>query len=129
MNISEAAEMSNLPVKTVRYYADIGLIEPHRAANGYRQYDEQMVEKLKFVASARRFDFSIEECRSLLDLYENDERAAGDVKYIASQHLKVIDQKLKDLKALRGTLAHLVKACAGGDRPDCPILQGLAGNH
>lgn len=129
MNISQAAKLADLPVKTVRYYADIGLVEPVRAANGYRQYTEKMIEKLKFVASARRFDFSVEECRSLLDLYENEGRAASDVRQIASAHLEVIDAKLKELKTLRHTLAHLVEACAGDDRPDCPILRGLAGSN
>ncbi|MGB0921546.1 MAG: MerR family DNA-binding protein [Alphaproteobacteria bacterium] len=126
MNISEAAAASSLPVKTVRYYADIGLVAPKRAGNGYRIYDDAMVEKLRFVGRARQFDFSVDECRELLALYEDRQRPSAAVKGIASTHLAAIDQRLTALQGLRDTLATLVDGCAGDDRPDCPILEGLA---
>lgn len=125
MNISDAAKAATLPVKTVRYYADIGLIEPRRAENGYRIYDEPMVEKLRFVGRARQFDFSVDECRELLALYEDRSRPSAAVKAIASTHLEAIDERLVALQALRGTLANLIECCAGDERPDCPILEGL----
>lgn len=126
MNISDAAKAAELPVKTVRYYADIGLIAPLRAENGYRIYDDIMVQKLRFVGRARQFDFSVEECRDLLALYEDRSRPSAAVKAIASTHLEAIDERLAALNDLRGTLATLVEGCAGDERPDCPILEGLA---
>ncbi len=126
MNISEAATGAALPVKTVRYYADIGLITPNRADNGYRIYDEAMVEKLRFVGRARQFDFSVDECRELLALYEDRSRPSAAVKAIASTHLEAIDERLAALQDLRETLSTLVDCCAGDERPDCPILEGLA---
>ncbi|MEL6436729.1 MAG: Cu(I)-responsive transcriptional regulator [Pseudomonadota bacterium] len=126
MNISQAAEACGLPVKTVRYYADIGLVQaPQRAANGYRQYDDDSVRKLVFVRRTREFGFSVEECRELLGLYEDRSRASADVKAIAQQRLADIERKQAELASLHDTLSHLVQSCAGDDRPDCPIIAHL----
>mgnify|MGYP000539267565 CR=1 FL=1 len=127
MNIGSAARAAGLPVKTVRYYADIGLVEaPDRTQTGYRRYDEAAVRKLAFVRRARDFGFSIEECRELLSLYEDKSRSSADVRAIAAAHLEEIEEKQRQLAALRDELAHLVTACRGDDRPDCPILDRLA---
>jgi len=126
MNIGSAARAAGLPVKTVRYYADIGLVEaPDRTQTGYRRYDEAAVRKLAFVRRARDFGFSIEECRELLSLYEDKSRSSADVRAIAAAHLEEIEEKQRQLAALRDELAHLVTACRGDDRPDCPILDRL----
>jgi len=126
MNIGRAAEAAGLPVKTVRYYADIGLVEaPDRSETGYRRYDAASVRKLAFVRRARDFGFSIEECRELLSLYEDRNRSSSDVRRIAQAHLEEIEEKQRQLAALHDELAHLVKACRGDHRPDCPILARL----
>lgn len=126
MNITRAAERSGLPVKTIRYYEEIGLVRPERAANGYRAFTAADVHRLTFLARARGLGFSIEECRALLALYDDRSRASADVKRIAREHLDAIEAKIADLRAMQATLADLVEACAGDDRPDCPILRGLA---
>lgn len=126
MNISKAAEAAGLPVKTVRYYADIGLVTPAgRTASGYRAYDDTAVRKLAFVRRAREFGFTIEECRDLLGLYEDRGRSSADVKRIAARRLEEIEAKQRALQALHDELSGLVRACHGDDRPDCPILDHL----
>ncbi len=130
MNISTAAKTAVLPVKTVRYYADIGLVSaPSRSETGYRTYDGGAVRKLVFVRRAREFGFSIEECRELLSLYEDRNRSSADVKRIATRRLEDIAEKQRELKSLHDELAHLVDACKGDDRPDCPIIDGLGNRH
>jgi len=126
MNISNAAEQSGLPAKTIRYYEEIGLVCPGRASNGYRAYRESDIHKLKFLQRARSLGFSVEDCRQLLSLYENRNRASADVKKLAQARLDEIDQKLNQLNSLRDTLAALIVACRGDARPDCPILNDLA---
>ena len=128
MNIGDVAERSGLPAKTIRYYEDIGLIRPHRSANGYRCFAEKDLHKLAFLARARALGFSIEDCRTLLGLYEDDTRASADVKALAQEHLSKIEAKIADLEAMRDTLTELVHCCAGNNRPDCPILKDLAGD-
>ncbi|MBK1636894.1 Cu(I)-responsive transcriptional regulator [Rhodovulum adriaticum] len=127
MNIGEAAEQTGLPPKTLRYYEEIGLVRPARSANGYRAYSETDLHRLTFLGRARALGFTIEECRALLALYSDRNRASADVKRIARDHLDQIDAKIAELQAMRATLSELIEACAGDARPDCPILRGLAG--
>ncbi|MEQ8900572.1 MAG: Cu(I)-responsive transcriptional regulator [Roseovarius sp.] len=126
MNIGDVAGLSGLPAKTIRYYEDIGLVKPLRSANGYRSFRESDAHKLAFLGRARALGFTIEDCRNLLALYEDEERASAEVKEIAKQHLERIDGKITELKEMRATLANLVEECAGDHRPDCPILADLA---
>ena len=126
MNIGEVAKLAELPIKTIRYYEDIGFIQPKRSANGYRSFRQSDVHKLAFLGRARSLGFSIEDCRALLHLYADDTRASADVKRIAQEHLTRIDAKVKELQPMRHTLSHLIEACAGDDRPSCPILSDLA---
>jgi len=125
MNIGDVSTRSGLPAKTIRYYEDIGLVKPLRDTNGYRAFREQELHKLSFLARARALGFTIEDCRTLLALYEDDTRASSDVKLIAEEHLDKIEQKIADLGSMRDTLSELVETCAGDHRPDCPILKDL----
>ncbi len=127
MNIGDVSNQSGLPVKTIRYYEDIGLVRPLRSQNGYRAFAERDLHKLHFLARARALGFTIDDCRALLALYEDHDRASADVKSIANQHLAGIEAKIADLQAMRATLSHLVHECAGDNRPDCPILENLGG--
>jgi MerR family copper efflux transcriptional regulator len=126
MNIGEAQAFSNLPVKTIRYYEEIGLISPKRLPNGYRDFADGDIHKLVFLAHARSLGFSIENCRELLSLYNDKGRASADVKRVATAHLVDIDRKRQELGVMRETLSHLIHNCNGDDRPNCPILDGLA---
>jgi len=126
MNIGDVSRLSGLPAKTIRYYEDIGLIEPLRSSNGYRAFRQSDLHKLAFLGRARSLGFTIDDCRTLLKLYADRDRASADVKQIALGHLDRIDRKLDELAEMRATLAHLVEACAGDHRPDCPILADLS---
>lgn len=128
MNIGEVAERSGLPPKTIRYYEDIGLIRPLRSDNGYRAFQEKDLHKLAFLGRARGLGFSIEDCRTLLALYDDGARESAQVKQIAEEHLHQIDKKIAQFKSMRNTLAQLVEACHGDHRPDCPILEDLSDN-
>lgn len=126
MNIGEVARRSGLPAKTIRYYEEIDLIRPQRSENGYRSFAENDLHKLAFLGRARKLGFSIEDCRNLLHLYEDDTRTSAEVKEIAKGHLAEIEERISDLVEMRNTLSTLVRCCAGDDRPDCPILESLA---
>lgn len=125
MNIGDVAKASGLPAKTIRYYEDIALVTPKREINGYRVFSDTDLHKLRFLARARALGFAIEDCRVLLALYEDKSRSSAEVKEVSRKHLDDIDRKIEQLQSMRHTLAQLVEACAGDDRPDCPILQDL----
>jgi MerR family copper efflux transcriptional regulator len=127
MNIGKAAKLSNLTTKAVRYYANIGLVKPQQnLTTGYRDYTEDEVAKLKFIGKARKFDFSIDECRELLSLYEDKNRTSKEVKKITLEKISQIDIKLRDLNGLKKELSFLADNCHGDDRPNCPILEELS---
>ena len=126
MNIQDAATCSGLPPKTIRYYEEIGLVRPGRRENGYRAFSMPDLHKLTFVARARSLGFSIEECRTLLALYEDHSRSSAEVKHVAQETLVRIETKARELEGMRAALGILVERCHGDDRPDCPIIDDLA---
>ena len=130
MNIGEAARLSGMNAKTIRYYEDVGLIHPAgRTAAGYRDYSNADVHMLQFLARARGLGFSVNVCRELLSLYRDRSRASADVKAIASTHVDEISRKIDELQSMKDTLQSLISRCHGDDRPDCPILADLAGGQ
>ena len=126
MNIGQAADRTGVPAKTIRYYEEIGLIRPPRDTNGYRAFRDPDMHKLAFIGRARALGFSIEDCRHLLALYEDESRESAQVRAVAEDHLARIDEKLAQLQTMRATLADLIAHCHGDHRPDCPILDDLA---
>ena len=129
MNIGKAAKLSNLTIKTVRYYANIGLVKPQQNnSSGYREYTDGEVAKLKFIGKARKFDFSIHECKELLSLYEDKNRTSKEVKKITLEKISQLDSKLRDLNDLKNELSLLAANCHGDDKPSCPILDELSKN-
>ena len=127
MNIGDAAVLCGLPAKTIRYYEEIGLVRPLRSANGYRDFVDTDVHKLAFLARARSLGFTIEDCRALLALYEDRRRTSADVKRVAEEHLARIERKLAELGSMREILGRLIERCHGDERPECPIIDDLAG--
>ncbi len=127
MNIGAAAKRSGLTTKTIRFYEDIGLVPAAgRDPNGYRRYGEREVHRLGFVHRARSLGFTVEECRELLALYADRERASADVKALALARIRDIERKIEELEAMKATLVHLAERCHGDERPHCPILEDLA---
>ena len=127
MNIGEAAKKTGLTTKTIRFYEDIGLVPAAgRDPNGYRRYGEHEVNQLRFVHRARSLGFSVEDCRELLALYGDRERASADVKALAVARIRDIERKIEELEAMKATLQHLAERCHGDERPHCPILEDLA---
>jgi Cu(I)-responsive transcriptional regulator len=128
MNIGEAARASGVTAKMIRYYESVGLLPPvGRTTSGYRVYGTHEVHALQFVRQARRLGFLVEDIRKLLALWQDRKRASVEVKAIALEHVAELDRRIAELTDMRDTLAHLAVNCNGDDRPDCPILERLAG--
>ena len=128
LNIGEAAESSGVSAKMIRHYEEIGLVpKPGRTQAGYRVYREADVHRLRFVRRARDLGFSMKEIETLLGLWNNRRRASSEVKRLATQHIADLDRRIAELQAMRRTLAELSRHCHGDGRPECPILDDLAG--
>jgi MerR family copper efflux transcriptional regulator len=127
MNIGEAAKASGVSAKMIRHYESVGLFpEAARTESGYRQYTDKELSTLRFIRHSRDLGFSIEQIRELLGLWQNRSRPSRQVKALAQAHIIELDEKLKELQAMKRTLEHLVHCCHGDDRPDCPIIETLA---
>lgn len=127
MNIGEVAIASGVNAKLIRHYESIGLIpKVGRSAAGYRIYKESDIHILTFVKRARSLGFSMKEIKKLVSLWRNKSRASSEVKLMALAHVKMLEQKIEELKSMADTIRHLSKNCHGDHRPDCPILDDLA---
>ncbi|CAG9263018.1 Heavy metal-dependent transcription regulator 2 [Paraburkholderia unamae] len=127
VNIGEAAKESGVTAKMIRYYESVGLLAPKgRTDAGYRVYGQEEVHSLRFIRQARRLGFLVDDIRRLLALWHDRSRASAEVKSIALEHVAELDQRIAELTQMRDTLSHLAAHCQGDDRPDCPIIEGLA---
>lgn len=127
MTIGEAATASGVSAKMIRHYERIGLLPPTpRSAAGYRHYDDTQLHVLRFIRHSRDLGFSLERIGQLLSLWQDRKRPSREVKALAQAHLAAMERKLEELQAMKATLSRLVAGCHGDDRPDCPILAGLA---
>jgi MerR family copper efflux transcriptional regulator len=128
VNIGEAAQASGVSAKMIRYYEEIGLISPAaRTGNNYRTYGEEQVHVLRFIKRARSLGFSLEETQALLKLWQDRSRESAAVKDIATTHIDDLERRIAEMQGMVKTLKHLAHCCGGNDRPDCPILDDLAG--
>lgn len=128
MNIGEAAAASGVSAKMIRYYEEIGLVLPERrTSSNYRVYGDNEVHRLRFVRRARTLGFSLEETERLLALWSDTSRKNDDVRAVALDHLKELEEKMEAMRAMADTLKNLVDHCQTGNRPQCPILDNLAG--
>jgi MerR family transcriptional regulator, copper efflux regulator len=130
LNIGEAAAASGVSAKMIRHYEEAGLIpRAGRTAAGYRTYHDADVHRLRFVRRARDLGFSMKEVEALLGLWNNRRRASAEVKRLATRHIEDLDRKIDEMQSMRRTLAQLARHCHGDHRPDCPILDDLAGTR
>ena len=128
MNIGEASRESGISPKMIRHYESLGLLPTvARSAAGYRQYDAATVHTLRFVRRARDLGFGLHEIETLLQLWADGSRASSDVKRIALAHAADLERRVARMQAMQRTLERLAHACHGDARPDCPILDDLAG--
>lgn len=129
MNIGAAAKASGVSAKMIRHYESIGLLPlAKRTDAGYRRYGDNDLSTLQFIRRSRDLGFSLEEIRGLLDLWQDRTRPSREVKALAQQHLDFLDQKLQEIQSMKHALTHLIDCCRGDERPDCPILDSLAGD-
>ncbi|RVT54478.1 Cu(I)-responsive transcriptional regulator [Rubrivivax albus] len=130
MNIGQAAQATGVTPKMIRHYESLGLLPAvARSDAGYRRYDERTLHTLRFIRRARDLGFSLDEIAQLLGLWADPARASAEVRALAQRHVADLDERIARMQAMRRSLQQLVQCCHGDDRPDCPILDDLAGGQ
>jgi len=126
--IGAAARRSGVSARMVRHYEALGLLPPvARTDSGYRLYGAPEVHTLRFIKRARDLGFSMAEIGELVGLWHDRSRASAQVKRIAQTHIGDLARRIAEMQAMQRTLEGLVACCHGDGRPDCPILEDLAG--
>ena len=130
MNIGQAAKASGVSAKMIRHYEENGFIpKAGRTVAGYRIYKDADVHVLRFIRRARNLGFSLKEIKTLLGLWQSRRRESAEVKKLATRHVAELDAKIREMQEMRRTLLNLAEHCHGDERPECPILEDLAGGH
>ncbi len=128
VDIGRASKESGVSVKMVRHYEAIGLLRKvARTQANYRVYGGNDVHTLRFIKRARALGFSMDDIRELLKLWQNKSRSSASVKRIAGGHMQDLKRRIAEMQSMVATLEHLTHNCHGDSRPDCPILEDLAG--
>lgn len=127
MRIGDAAQLSGVPAKLIRYYESAGLLSPAgRQANGYRMFDERNLNELRFIRRARQLGFPIKQVGELLELWRDQKRPSRKVRALAQRHQDMVVARMEAHQAIINVLSRLIRSCRGDDRPDCPILDELS---
>lgn len=129
LTIGQIARLAGVGVETVRFYERQGLIdEPARRASGYRQYGEEIEDRLRFIREAKELGFTLNEIRELLSLKLASSSSCAEVKERAEVKLAEIEEKMRKLRRMKRSLLKLVSSCSGeGSISECPILESLDG--
>ena len=130
MRIGDAARLSGVSARLIRYYESEGLLSSAgRDANGYRIVDERNVHELRFIKRARSLGFPIKQIAELLDLWRDKKRPSRKVRALAEGHKQAVISRMEAHRSIVDVLSRLIAACKGNDRPDCPILDELSGER
>ena len=131
LTIGQVAKRTGIGVETVRFYEREGLLEePERRPSGYRQFDETIVTRLRFIRRAKELGFTLNEIKELLSLKLDPTTTCADVKRRAEAKIEDIDDRIRTLERMKQALAKLTSACSGrGKTNDCPILDALDGDE
>ena len=108
MEIRELADQTRVTAKTIRYYESIGvLLPPRRKPNGYRDYGESDVNRVRFVASARRLEFSLDDITEILALRDRREAPCRVVLDLLDEKADEVHQRIAELERLEAELREL----------------------
>ena len=127
-NIGEAASATGVSAKMIRSYEAAGMIPPaQRSFAGYRLYNDADLQRLRFIRRARLLGFPMRRIEQLLGLWNDRARASAEVKALALEHSAELEARIADMQSMQRALETLARNCHGDARPECPILDDLAG--
>ena len=108
MQINQLADLAGVSPKTIRYYESIGVLPaPQRSPNGYRDYEEADVKRLKLVAGARRLEFSLDDVTEIIAMRDRREAPCRVMLDKLAQKADEIAQRIDELQRLEQELRHL----------------------
>ncbi len=127
LTIGQLADQAGVGIETVRFYEREGLLdEPARKDSGYRQYEEGVVARLRFIKGAKELGFSLKEIKELLALRVDPTTTCAEVRSKAQAKIADIEEKIQTLQRMKKALVKVTKQCSGrGPTSECPILEAM----
>ncbi|VAX08437.1 Transcriptional regulator, MerR family [hydrothermal vent metagenome] len=127
--IGKLSKQAGCVVQTIRYYEKVGLLpKPHRSPRGHRLYNEDILNRLKFIIRTRQLGFNIKERRQFLELVDGGNYTCQKIRQKTLLHTQEIKRKIKDLKKMERELLKMTDKCNDGNGTDCSILATLFRN-
>ena len=123
LTIGQYAAEGGVGVETVRYYQRKGLLDTPGREGGIRRYGAGDLRRLRFIRSAQRAGFTLEEIRELLALDAGHDRPRA--RALAQARAAKLDEQIAELERARDSLKRLARRCAGGQAGPCPILEAF----
>ena len=123
--IGQVAEKTGITIDTLRYYERIGLLPGVERISGQRRFSDSHIQRIQFIQRAQNMDFSLKEIGQLLMFRESPESSKTEVREMASEKLKEIQERLEVLLTLQRELSELVDECRNSVSGPCPIIQSL----
>lgn len=125
LTIGRLARAGGVGVETVRFYQRKGLLRTPDRAEGFRQYGDEDVRRLRFIRQAQTAGFTLGEIAELLDLDAGEDRARA--RELAEARVEALEVRIAEMERARDALKRLAKECSGGRKGPCPILKSFEG--
>lgn len=120
MRIGELADQSGVTTKTIRFWESVGLLaDPTRTPAGYRDYDSDVIDRLRFIRNAQSAGLTLAEIRQVLAISDEGRSPCGHVTDLIQEHLAEVEERIRELTETRSDLEHLATRAADQDPADC----------
>lgn len=124
LTVSQLARATEVGADTVRYYERIGIIgEASRTDSGYRKFDGQAADRIRFIKNAQEMGFSLDEIKELMRLADDDAADCSAVSEFARRKADELEDRIRKMRRFKRELDELVDACSGSNPlGSCKIL-------
>lgn len=127
LKIGQVSEQSDLPVKTIRFYEERGLIEAaKRTSGGFRLFEPSVLPRLSFIRRSQALGLSLNDIQDILGIADSGQRPCKDVRHKFQEKIAEIDQRIQELTQLKGQLQVLIAEADQREALDadyCPIIE------
>jgi MerR family transcriptional regulator, copper efflux regulator len=128
LQIGQVAANSGVPIKTIRYYEELGLLKPlGRTESKFRLFQPDAIARLRFIKRLQKLGLSLQEIAEILQVYDRGLLPCDEIKQKLEQQMLDIDRRIQELQTLRSEIGNLLGDWAPAEETRsgeiCPVLQ------
>ena len=121
LSIGEVARLSGKAASAIRYYEEVGLVDPPVRVSGRRRYAPEVVRRLAVIETAQRAGLTLDEIRLLLQASPSDGAATEQLRIVAEEKLPALREAIERAELVRGWLEDAARCCCPS-LDDCPLF-------